>query len=236
MITGIKLLLLRNSEYLQFSKDFLSIAERNNPAVLKVELQYNKLLQLTGELETLFSKEKGSWITKQVAEQDERRDRALLGITGVANTYAWHFDPGMVKHAANLARRIDLYDNRIDKENYQAETAIIDNLINDLKTKPELVAAMEALHIKDWCDELEAANTAFNDAYLQRTKEKGNKNKTTIVAHRKQMNTAYYELRDLIDSYFTVNKGAEPYNTITDEVNVLIRQYKDIMKEWRNEK
>jgi len=229
MITGIKLLLLRNSEYLQFTKDFLAIVQRNDPAILKAEVQYNKLLLLTGELEILFSKEKGSSITKQVAEQDERRDHALLGITGIANTYAWHFDPNMVKHAANLARQINLYDNRVNKENYQAESAIIDNLVNDLKTKPELVAAIDALNIKDWCDELEAANIAFNDAWLKRTKEKANSNKTTIVVQRKQINTAYYELRDLVDSYFTVNEGAEPYNKATNELNVLIRQYKEMM-------
>jgi Family of unknown function (DUF6261) len=229
MITGIKLLLLRNSEYLQFIKDFLAIVQRNEPAVLMVELQYTKLLQLTSELEVLFSKEKGSSITKQVAGQDERRDNALLGITGIANTYAWHFDPNMVKHAGNLSRQLDLYDNRIDKENYQAESAIIDNFVNDLKTKPELVAAINALHIKDWCDELEAANIAFNDAWLKRTKEKANKNKTTIVAQRREMNTAYYELRDLVDSYFTVNEGAEPYNKVTDEMNVLIKQYTEMM-------
>lgn len=229
MITGIKLPLLRNSEFIQFIKDFLSIALKNDPAKLLVQEQYDALQQLLAQLEQLFVKEQGSALTEQVGLLDARRDGAITGIAAAANAYSYYFEPEIAKHAENLSRQVGQYGNGIARENYQAETAIIDNLLADLNNKPELAAAIDALRLRAWRDELAAANTAFNESYLQRTQELGGANPTTVLAKRQEMYTAYYELRDFIDSYFTIKKGAEPYSKVTAELNALVDQYNTMM-------
>lgn len=229
MIKGIILHLLRNSEFIQFIKDFLGITLKNDPATLKVKTEYDNLQLQSEQLEALYVKEQGSALTEDIAALDTRRDRAMVGIAGVVNGFIYHFDAETAKHADNLAGQIGQYGSGIAKENYQAETAIIDNLLSDFKNKPELDAAINALQLKAWTDELITANTAFNDIYLQRTQQLGAVNPTTLLTKRVEVNTAYYELRDFIDSYFTINKGAAPYNKATAELNALIEQYNTMM-------
>ena len=229
MITGIKLPLLRNSEFIQFIKDFLSIAQKNDPAKLNVQQQYDALQQQLAQLEQLFVKEQGSALTELIAALDGRRDKAINGIIALANAYTYYFDPEIAKHAENLARQIGQYGSGIAKENYQAETAVIDNLLADFNKKPELAAAIDALRLKAWCNELATANTAFNDSYLQRTQELGGADPTTVLAKRQEMYTVYFELRDFIDSYFIIKKGAEPYSKATAELNALVDQYNTMM-------
>jgi len=229
MITGITLTLLRNSEFIQFNKDFLGITLKNDPVALKVQPQYDNQLLLLAQLEALFVKEKGSALTEEIAAQDTRRDRALIGINNVVNGYTYHFNPDTAKHADNLARQIGQYGSGIAKENYQAQTAIIDNLVADFNSKPDVADAINALQLKDWKDELVAANTAFNATYLQRTQQLGGASPTTILAKRQELITGYYELRDFINSYFIINKGAEPYGKVCGELNALIEQYNTMM-------
>jgi hypothetical protein len=229
MITGIKLNTLRNAEYLQFIKQVLGIIGLNNPELLKVESQYNALQGYLKALEALFVTEKGSVITENVALLDTRRDRAINGITAVINGFTYHFNPDTENHASKLAWQIGQYGAGIARENYQAETSIIDNLLSDFNNKPEMVAAIAALQLTDWCKELQTANTAFNDAYLQRTQQLGSASPETIFAKRQEANSNYYSLRDFIDSYFIINQGAEPYNQVTNELNALIGQYNTMM-------
>lgn len=229
MISGIKLPLLRNAEFIQFIKDMLGITNANNPAALNVQLQYDNLQLCLSILEALFVTDQGNVLTDDIAALDARRDKAITGIALFVNAQTYYFDPAAATHAQNLARQITQYGSGIARENYQAETSIIDSILTDFKTKPELVAAVDALQLKAWRDELDAANAAFNAAYLLRTQQLGSVNPATILEKRAEANTAYYELRDFIDSYFTINKGAAPYNKVTAELNALIEQYNTMM-------
>jgi hypothetical protein len=229
MITGINLNSLRNAEYLQFIKQVLAITGLNKPADLKVETQFKTLQDYLAALEALFVTEKGSTITENVAMLDTRRDRAINGITTLVNGFAYHYNPDTENHARKLAWQISQYGAGIARENYQAETSIIDNLLVDFNSKPEMAAAVAALQLTDWCNELAAANTAFNDAYLQRTQQLGSVNPQTIFAKRQQTNSSYYSLRDFIDSYFVITQGAVLYNKVTNELNALIDQYNTMM-------
>jgi Family of unknown function (DUF6261) len=229
MITGITLNNMRNAEFIQFIKNCLAITQSNDPAILNVQVQHDDLLHMLVLLEGLFVTEQGSAVTEEVSALDLRRDRAISGFSLLVNAYTYYFDPVIAKHAETLNRQIAQYGGGIARENYQAESAIIDNLLADLNSKPELGTAITALHLKDWKNELEAANTAFNDAYLVRTKQLGAATKDRLLAKRQETNEAYYKLRDFINSYYTINNGAAPYGKTTDELNALIDQYNTMM-------
>lgn len=229
MISAIKLFILRNAEYIQFIKSFLAIVLDNNPTALNVQLQYNSLQAMLKELENIFITEQGSAITGDVTAIDARRDRALTGIIQLVGGYTYHYNPETAKHAETINRQIIKYGQNIARQNYQAETAIIDNLLVDFTNKPEVAAGITALNLDDWKKELEQANTAFNAAYMQRTKQIGAINKDTLNIKRLETNDIYYKLRSFIDSYYTINEGAEPYKKTTNELNALIEQYNTLM-------
>lgn len=226
MISGIKLRALRNGEFIQFIRNFLELTLKNDPAKLNVEAQYDALLKLADELEELFVKERVGALTQEIAVLDARRDRALTGINQVVNGYCYHFDADTAKHASSLARQIDHYSKAIARENYIAETPVLNKLLSDFKEKPELEAAIDALQLRSWLDELALANSSFLEAYLQRAEKVGSIDPTTQLEKREQLYPAYYELRDVINSQFTISRGAPAFAKITAELNGLIEMYK----------
>gem|GEM_PF-4704996 len=93
----------------------------------------------------------------------------------------------------NLAK----YGTGIARENFQAETAILDNIISEWLSQNDLTEAMTALGLTAWLEEMQTANREFNKVYLARTAEYGNANPATIKSKRSKTNTVYYELHDV---------------------------------------
>lgn len=229
MLSSIDLAKLRNAEYIQFIKDWLAILSLNKPQALNLQLQYDALQTMLAVLENVFVTEQGSAITEDVNAIDLRRDRAVTGLLTIINAFTYHFDPATAKHAETLNKLADKYGSNIARQNYQAETAIIDNLLSDFNNKPEAVAAIGALNLGDWSSELQQANKAFNAAYLQRTQQMGATVKEKLVVKRLETNEAYYKLRSFIDSYFTINEGKDPWAKVTNELNALVDQYNNTL-------
>ncbi|WP_379963236.1 DUF6261 family protein [Epilithonimonas sp. UC225_85] len=226
MIDSIDLRNLRNADYLQFQKDFLSVIFRNDPAALQVESKYDALSAKADELESLFKKVLANPISQELVVLDERRDAAINGIyyTALANSY--HFDLATKQSANKLLANISLYGSGIARLNYQAETSTLTNLINDWENKPELTQAIEALNLKSWKEELKTINTEFSTRYLDRTQDYGNATPETLKLKREETNTAYYALRDRINAlHLLVETPPSPYNIVINQLNALIEQY-----------
>jgi hypothetical protein len=125
---------------------------------------------------------------------------------------------------------ISLYGTSIWKLNYQSETATISSLILDWENKPELIAALNALNLGKWKDELKAANIAFNEKYLDRTQEYGNATPENLKSKREETNQIYYELRNRIDALdLLVDVPPPPYTTVINQLNALIDQYNTLL-------
>ncbi|UAY52888.1 DUF6261 family protein [Ferruginibacter albus] len=228
-IISIDITKLRNSEFLQFSKDLLEIIKQNDPATLKVTEQYNSFNNITTEIDGLFKTPTGSALTQDITDLDIRRDNAITGINTVIQALSYHFNSDKAAAANLLAFHLKNYGAGIAKENYQSETAIIDNITADWSTKPDLAAAINTLKLNEWADELSAANKAFNELYIDRTKELAAVNPDTIKIKRLEAVQLYYALRDVIDAWYTINKGAAPFDKVTQECNALIDQYNTLI-------
>lgn len=229
MITSIHLVNLRNSEFLQFSEDFLALVLLNDPRALKVQPQYDKLRAATDTINALFKTDRGSLMTEELVALDERRDTAITGITLYVQSLTYHFNPAIRTQADTLVANLSNYDTGVAKQNYQAETAIISSILTDWTEKPTLKAAVTALNIADWQTELAEVNNAFNTKYLARTQELAAASPDTLKEKRQEATLAYYTLRDFISSHYTLNEGAEPYNKTVNELNALITQYNTLL-------
>lgn len=226
MINSIDLPRLRNANYLQFQKDFSEIISRNNPADLQIETRYNELSAKINELENLFKKVLANPISQELLVLDERRDAAVNGIYYSALGYSYHYEAKIKQAADALLANIKLYGSGIARLNYQAETAIINSLMNDWENKSELSQAIDTLGLKAWKDELGSINTEFATRYLDRTQDYGNATPETLKLKREETNTVYYALRDRINAlHLLVETPPSPYNTVINQLNALIDQY-----------
>ncbi len=225
MLPYINLQSLRHSEFLQFLRDTLSIVTDNYAAAQYVKDQQEALEKATAAMEDLFKNERGNPITEEIQALDLRRDNAIIGLNAQVQGLTYHPDPAIRAHAEKLVRQLNLYGGNIAKENYQSETAILDNILNDWKTKPELSAAIANLGLTAWMGELMEANKAFNNAYLARTQDNGTRLPDTLRSKRTEATQAYYTLKDFINGFHTINKGVEPFKKLADELTALIEAY-----------
>lgn len=221
---------LRNAEYLQYMKDFAGIINLNDPASLQITAKLTAFTAKTDELEELFKKALANDRTRVILQLDERRDNAINGISAFLQGYAYHYEADKKQHAEKLLANMAMYGSGIARQNYQSETATLNNMLNDFATKPELAAAVTAFSLQPWLDELQDANTQFNDEYLTRTQEYGAANPETIKSKREQVNEAYYALRDRIDALHTlVETPPSPYTTVINQLNALTDQYNALL-------
>lgn len=228
MINSIDLTRMRNAEYIQFMKNVGALVTSNGPEALQVAAQNEALTTKTNELDVLFKKQLSSEITQEITALDERRDNAVRGIASVVDGYLYHFDTDKKQAATKLFANLKLYGAGIHVQNYQAETGLINGLIVDWETKPELTAALLSLGLTAWKDELKSANLLFDQKYLLRTVEFGQASPETMKALREATNAVYYALRQFIDAYaITINTPV--YATVTRSLNALIDQYNAVL-------
>ncbi len=229
MINSIKLNNLRNGEYSQFLTDILAITGQNGPTVLNVQPQFDALKAVSAEIELLFKVPAGNIITKELEELDARRDSAITGINALVSGFAYSTDPATRNNAALLANHLSSFGSNIAKDNFQSETATIRNLIHDWDNKPNLTSAFAALGLFTWRVELEDANNNFSQQYLTRATEMGSASPDSISNLRLDANEAFYQLRDHLNAYFTINNGADPFGKTVSAINGLLDNYNNLI-------
>jgi hypothetical protein len=230
MIYSIDLPKLRNAEYVQFQKDYVAIATRNNPSSLQITNKLDALNLKTVELDNLFVKVLANENTQVLVNIDENRDKAINGITFTVTGLAYHFEENIRNAAQKILDNLALYGSGIAKLNYLAETSVLNNIINDWETKPALTDALNTLNLTNWKDYLKTQNNLFNEVYLNRTQEYGNASPENLKSKREETNVAYYALRDRINALHTlIETPPSPYSTIINELNALIEQYNTLI-------
>jgi hypothetical protein len=229
-MNAIELRLLRNAEYLQYIKDFTAIINLNTPEQLGIESKLAAFITKTTELEALYKKAMASEKTKELLALDERRDDAINGIYYFLLGYSYHYDADRQMKAQLLLTNMELYGSGIARQNYQSETATLNNLLRDWENKPELTDAITSFGIAAWVAELKTANEEFNAKYLSRTQEYGDASPETIKLKREETNTAYYALRDRIDAlHLLVETPTSPYEKVINQLNALTDQYNKLL-------
>lgn len=230
MVDKIHLKSLRNSEFSQFLNDILKIVFRNDPAALKVIEEYGKLDNASKEVESLFKVQKKLDGTEELVALDNRRDKAATGIVSFVQSHLNHFDESKQQHARILFEHLERYGGAsIARENYVSETAIIKNLVNDWITKADLKVAIEGLQLTEWRDELESANNAFHEKYIDRAEKMGEASPATLYDKRTEATQHYFDLRDHIEAFSVIKKGADPYGKTIKQLNAVIGQYNTLL-------
>ena len=231
MIQAINLLLLRNSEYIQFNKDLLNIIHSNDETILKCKPQYDAVVAILAVIENVFKTDQGSNLTPIIEALDARRDAAVMGITKHIDSFTYHFAPAKKDAATLLLDALIIYGTatEINTSSLPAETATLNSLLADVTTKANLVAAVAELDLTSWFAELKTANDELAAKYIERTQELGGANPNTIKDKRNEANELYYKLRDMITAQATVAGNAPPYPKTINEINALIDQYNVIL-------
>lgn len=166
--------------------------------------------------------------------KDDKRDCFINGIIEVIKGYTNHFSMNKIEAAELLKAHINKYGKRIDKMNYNAETVVLNDLIDGIETNTELKDAVNLLGISDWITELKASNTEFNRLYELRAEEEAGKTKLVL---RELRNESVKTYRDLI-KYFeaaSIMHPSEVYEPAANKINEFIDKYNSLRRKSKPE-
>ena len=228
MFLSIYLTHLRHNEFIQFITNLLGIITGNDLETLKLQSESDDLTALLATITALYKPDLASQLTKLLEQDDERRDRAFVGIQSLIEAYTNHYDEATKEAALALALSLKKFGTRITKQNYQAETATITAIIEEWKREANLIAALSKLSLNEWVGELSTSNTQFNTHYIDRVKEDAAAPDVKIIVLRKEAIQSYRSLTNRIQAYATI--GEVPvYAAIINECNSLIEKYNSVV-------
>jgi hypothetical protein len=187
---------------------------------------YEKALKLE---RLIFKLARKSEYTRKKADADLSRDRGVRLITNIVHNNMKHLDPTIRDHARHVNNLLDAYGS-IPHADYDAETANIDSLITRLQSTP-YQAAVTALRLKPWIDELKAQNEHFKSLVDEYATEQLEKPKETPKEARKQTDLVLQAIISRLTSLVVLDGGKGTYQEFVDTLNVLINHYNNLVHE-----
>lgn len=217
----------RTSETVQFFSDLSGICLRNNPENLQIQEQVKAITLHTESLNTNFKADRGSSITAELMDLDERRDKAFLCLKMIIEGYEYHYNTLKRDAAKDLLTIIEKYGSSVARLNYQSQTSTIRNMVEDLQSKAAY--KLEILGVGDVATELKDANILFSERFHDRLNENAQNRSVAIGELIKSAIISYRNLTSHIVAHATLNPS-EVYTDLIEQINQLIESYNNTVK------
>lgn len=241
MINYIKLLRLRNGEFVQFFQTLTEFIQQSNPAALNIEQQYNTIAQLQATLSNNYAKQRKSDLTALIAIEDKRRDNALQGIIFNIRSYTYHFSPSIQNAALILIKYIKRFGKSMTRQNYATVTSNISSIISHFENDEKYIDAISKLNLEGWLLELKTANNAFQHLYIKRLEEKAETPSIKTANLRADITLAYKKILKHIAANAVIHPTEsilhliKQINALIDKYNTLVNTRKHILPQQEEE-
>jgi hypothetical protein len=167
--------------------------------------------------------------TAKKAKTDLVRDGIVRNITGIVHRSMKHYDPAVRESALHVNNLLEVYGN-ITKADYDAETAIVDNLAMRLQSA-DYQAAVATLGLGVLVEQLESTNTLFKSYVDGTAKEQLAKPAITPKAARSQTDNALFKITGFVTSIIVLIGEEDFLAGFVAEFNVLVNHYNTLVHE-----
>jgi hypothetical protein len=160
-------------------------------------------------------------------EVDGERDGLLIGVSKTIRAATDHFKPEVKEAAKRIKNILDAYNRSVPmvKQPYDAETASIENFLNELKTKH--ADDIKIIGVTEWIEELELVNTRFDKLAKASNEQQAQKTEYRMVKIRREVDKDWKNIIALIKADI-IRNGEEDYRDFISEWNELVKHYNDI--------
>lgn len=214
------------NEFITYLKSIAQICIDAGAATLNIDAVNNAVLAAAQQVEAAYAYQKDSPITLELETLDIRRDDALMGIKGVAEGFAKHFDAAHKAAANAILTCFNKYGTGIIDLNYNAESEVVDKIVHDFETDATLIAALNLLGCTTWVAELKSANTGFKTKFLERNTQYASQPQQSSTQLKPLAIAAYNNLIKNIDSRNTLDTTGK-YTQLIQKINSLTEQYNE---------
>ena len=228
-IEKIALTRLYVEEHFQFMSDVDSILAKYQPqtttrASVGVFGLYSRFKELLKQEDAIVASLRKNIHTRSVTEYDNIRDKVFLGMKSFFKAYTYNISIEKEEAAHRIMTIIENYkDPR--KSPYNEETAIIYNMIQDLKNKCEDDMNLIGNAAMEWFNEMKTANKDFEKAMVDRYDDKMETADMEISKIRAEINEVYSQMTTLINIVNSLEEN-NTYINMAKKINERISYYK----------
>ncbi|MDR0604393.1 MAG: DUF6261 family protein [Bacteroidales bacterium] len=224
-INSINLKAFHHDEHFQLMTELKDLINTVTASRLKIDDEYTEFLVVYEQEDVSMRKILKSPVTSQRQQADKKRDATYSGLSGTVESAMFHFDPLKVAAAGRLNIVFKTYGN-VARKSYNEATAAIHNILVDLRGK--YATDIEILGLKEWVDELEIENNAFEELMKVRFTELEEKTDLKAKEVREKMDKIYALIVKRINAIFLIEKDLV-YKTFIRQWNTRLKVYNDIL-------
>jgi hypothetical protein len=228
---------MRNEAHVEMYETIDALIKGKTPAALGITTEYNVFKGHYDQEVALLDLVLKSEYTKEIKDQDHRRDSVYRGVADAVKSGLNHFDADKQK-AAEVVDAIFQHYGNIASRSFDEETAAIDDLLRELGYDPNeiitdnnpssLNPAITALGLLKWLDELYFANQQFKSLMEARYGELAKRPSAQMRATRLDVDRAFRDIVVRLEALILI-QGESAYADFVDELNAIITRYKNIL-------
>jgi polyhydroxyalkanoate synthesis regulator phasin len=233
-IEGIKTRQMRNDAYFQFQTEFKDLIIKISPDKLKVTKQFNELyMPLYKQVDDILKKIVKSALTEKIQEADAMRDDMCIGINEISKAHLRHFDPATCDAAKRVRIVMDTYGN-IARKPLHEQTSAVYNLLQELQG--EYKDDIMKIGLDTWVAKLQQTNSELDALVKGRYEEAAAKTDAVMRDTRRELDSIYNKLREIINVFATIENDTDVLNTFIKTFNIVIGKYAAIMAQQTGKK
>ena len=220
---------LGNAECIQLVKDVISFTDSGTtPLPPPLDSAKSALASTFSDLELLYKQAQATDASRRLARLDARRDTLLRSLYRICNGFSNDGRPEQAAAGQAVCTLFDVYGGggAIAAQNYNAQSTSVRNLLRDMAANPVATSALRLLGLDTWVDELKLVNTEFETGYTARVAEEVATDLPFTMAQKRSIAKEQYEaLVVLVESFYNINAGAEPWVSMLGRINALTEKY-----------
>jgi hypothetical protein len=183
-----------------------------------VILLFGTLLELEHKL---LDAARASYLTRQLAEADNRVDRCVIAIKAAIRSALLHPDLAIAQAAQQLTLRLKNLGDIVHKS-YEAETATVQVLLSELTTTFAPQASLVGL--EPWVAKLAEAEQAFITLYEQRIIESAERPKERMADVRLGIQDEFGKVVTCVEGDI-INNGEAKFGEFVNLLNELVKSF-----------
>jgi hypothetical protein len=197
-IIRIELNHLHNEEWFEFCTKFKELVEHFGKDTIGIKDLFNLFILLYEKIDGLLVVLSKSYYTKEIETADKKRDEIFRGFFGVTKGMRWQPVAAKQEAAEKLYNLLEKYQKAVLNDNYNAESAAIHNLLQDLGGRYKDDVAL--LSLTEWVTAIDQAEQQFQALDAKRTQESIDKPKENLQQFRNRADTFYNAMANVLDA------------------------------------
>lgn len=222
---------MRQGEFYVYYAEVQTTLQEAPAVKAKIETLFADFQQALQAYQRCMVYARESALTKDMWATDGERRKLMVGLSLQIRGAQRHFDPEMREKARGLEPVLRVLQRGYNKS-YTEKTGFVRHLLKAFRREP-FRTNMEALHLMEWVDHLEAVNEQCYALFFERSNERSEvSSRGQATEARKQLHTAYRAIVRQLNARAIV-EGDELYADLFDRINGHISHVRYVLAQRR---